>query len=129
MPLFPQLHIDCPACHACKIKNMHSPGGATKSKTSSEINRNLVQIAQPIASRTRAKVKPSLTQCHPKKIKESHNTKYFNQVKSLLLSRMKIRVPLKAYESFFLPGSLVYADFVFYPIESVRGHTPVLDIT
>ena len=50
--LFHQLHVDCPMCHACEIrKSTPSPGGATNSKTSTDINRNSVQLGQAIASR------------------------------------------------------------------------------
>lgn len=48
--------------------------------------------------------------------------------KSLLLSRVKLRLPLKVDEYLCPPGALIYADFVFYNVESIRGCKSVLDV-
>ena len=61
-------------------------------------------------------------------LKEILDTKEIIEFKSLLSSRMKLRVQLQVDESLCPPASLIYVDFVFYPIESIRGYKSVLDI-
>lgn len=129
MPKFPQLSIDCPICHAYKInKSIPSPGGATKTKQCTIINRNKIPIAQTVQDNTMINKHQSFAKFDLNKLKTILNTEEIIKFKSLLSSRMKIRVPLAADESLCPPGSLIYADFVFYPVESIRGYNSVLDI-
>lgn len=119
MPIFPKLHIDCPICHAHKInRSIPLPGGATKTKTSMQVDRNKVAIANQNDNDN------SNNQHDLKKI---INTKEIKRFKSLLLSRMKLRVPLKTDEHLCPPGALIHADFAFCNVTSARGYKSVLD--
>ena len=129
MPRFLKLSIDCPMCHVSKInKTIPSPGEATKIKQCTIINRNKMPLAQPIPRTTENNNKTKIEKCDISNLKQFLNAEEITNFKSLLSSRIKVRVPLKVDKSLRPPRSLIHADFVFYLVESIRGCESVLDI-
>lgn len=116
MPKFLQLSIDCPMCHTCKInKSIPSPGRATKEKQCTVINRNNMPLAQPLQEHN---LNVNSHDIHEithdmNRLKHTLNTEEIKTFKSLLLSRMRLRLALNVDESLCPPGSLIYVDFVF----------------
>lgn len=75
------------------------PGGATKTKHCAIINRNKMPIAQTVQDNTVINKNQSNEKHDISKLKTILNTEEISEFKSLLSSRMKIRVPLAADES------------------------------
>ena len=62
------------------------------------------------------------------KFKNLLDTSLYNKYKSLLSSQLKIHLPLKVDKLLHLPSALVFIDFVFYDVKSIRRYTSILYI-
>ena len=103
MLLFPKSSVDCPMCHACKInKSLPSPGGANKTKSSIQVDRNRIPLAPVLASPADDNMK------NANDTKKVFDTKEIDKRKSLLSSRIKLRVPSV--------NTYVHQDLWFMPI-------------
>ena len=122
------MDADCPICHQQKItSSVLAPGGACETKNSATVGRNNVQTSYN--NNTLAPINLTVSQ-------SAFDRKYLicetylidSRSKSLLQQRLKIHLPLPVNELLYALGTLLYLDFFFYDIESVRGYKSELDV-
>ena len=128
MPLFPQLHIDFPTCHKCKItKKVPSLGGVSKTKNRKTVGRNQFQISNNMKNVKQNSNIKTLSSKENQRLTHQSDLIDFRS-KSLLQKLLKIHLLLSVNESLHPPGALICIDFLFNVIKSFRGHKSFLDV-